>query len=109
MAIKQIRIDYTVYSPDYEPGEGLRNDFPTLERAKRSARDLGTGSVIVRNFNQTDKDGGVDWWQVDRCWYFAGLHFRRASPSPRNKSHPLPMQLDGNIQFRRRRALTRPV
>ena len=82
MAIRRVRIDYTLYPPNYTPGEGICCDFLTLERAKRCARGLGRGTIIVRNFNQTDKDSRPDWWQDRRYWFFSGVSFRRVLPDP---------------------------
>ena len=56
MAIKRIKIDYTVYTPNYHPGDGCW-DLRNFERAKQRARGLGIGSRIYRNFNQTNKRG----------------------------------------------------
>jgi hypothetical protein len=69
MAIKRIRIDYTVYSPNYHPGDGCW-DLQTLENAKRKARGLGPGTRIYRNFNQTNKRGQIlgDWWTGNNYW-----------------------------------------
>jgi hypothetical protein len=63
MAIQRVKIDYTVYAPNYQQGAGCW-DLRTLERAKQRARGLGEGSCIYRNFNQTNKRGQIlgDWW-----------------------------------------------
>jgi len=85
MAIRRIRIGYTLYSPDYKRESGLCLDFATFGSAKRRARGLGRGSNIVRNFNQRSKDGSTDWWQDERCWYFDGAGFQRVLPDPSAK------------------------
>jgi hypothetical protein len=46
MAIRRIRIDYTVYPPDFKPGKGPCWDFRTFTKAKRRARVLGIGGPI---------------------------------------------------------------
>jgi len=71
MAIKRIKIDYTVYSPNYHPGDGCR-DLRTMERAKRKAHCLGPESHIYRNFNQTNKGGMIDWWTGAHYWTWTG-------------------------------------
>jgi hypothetical protein len=83
MAIERIRIDYTVYSPNYRTGEGLCLGFDTFRRAKASARSLGTGSRIYRNFNQKNKKGHVlgDWWTADRYWLWDDETFRKLTDS----------------------------
>jgi hypothetical protein len=79
MAIERIRIDYTVYSPNYRPEEGLCLDFGTFTKAKARARNLGAGSRVYRNFNQKNKNGQVlgDWWWDDRYWRWDGATFKR--------------------------------
>jgi hypothetical protein len=83
MAIERIRIDYTVYSPNYQPGKGLCLGFDTFQKAKARARGLGAGSRVYRNFNQRNKKGQVlgDWWTADRYWLWDGTHFRRLPDS----------------------------
>jgi hypothetical protein len=78
MAIKRIKIDYTVYSPNYHPGDGCW-DLRNLERAKQRARGLGAGSRIYRNFNQTNKRGEIlaDWWTGLHYWTWTGAQFLR--------------------------------
>ncbi len=84
MAIKRVRIDYTVYSPNYHPGDGCW-DLRTLESAKRKARGLGAGSRIYRNFNQTNKLGMIlgDWWTGTHYWTWTGGLFLRRLDSER--------------------------
>jgi len=50
--MKGVRIDYTIYSPGYAPGVGECWDNRTLRGARKKARELGVGSLIVRNFNR---------------------------------------------------------
>jgi hypothetical protein len=78
MAINRIKIDYTVYPPDYHPGDGCW-DLRTLGRAKRRASGLGSGSRIYRNFNQTNKRGQIlgDWWTGKIFWIWSGKLFVR--------------------------------
>ncbi len=96
MAIRRIRINDALYSPAYERATGLCLDFDTFAAAKRRARGLGSGTVLVRNFDHVDKDGNTDWWQDGRCWLFDGRQFVRTSPeAPDSKKwnslkHPLP-------------------
>jgi len=82
MAHHSIRINYTLYSPNYERATGLCLDFDTLERAKRRARDLGSGTIFVRNFDRTNKYGTIDWWQAERFWLFDGAEFKKVLPDP---------------------------
>ena len=79
MAINRIRIDYTVYPPNFKPGEDPFWDFQTFTKAKRWARRLGVGSSVHRNFNQTNKREPVvgDWWSAKYYWRWSGSHFRR--------------------------------
>jgi len=78
MAIRRIRIDYTVYPPNHRRGDTCW-DFRTFNRAKTAARSLGGGSRIYRNFNQTNKRGMVlgDWWSSKRFWTWNGKYFCR--------------------------------
>jgi hypothetical protein len=79
MAIRRIKIDYTVYPPNFKPGESPCWDLRTFERAKRRARDLGVGSRVYRNFNQTNKRGRIlgDWWGGKFYWRWDGSVFER--------------------------------
>jgi hypothetical protein len=63
MAIRRIRIDYTVYRSDDHPGDPCW-DFRTFIKAKSAARSFGVGARVYRNFNQTNKRNKVlgDWW-----------------------------------------------
>jgi hypothetical protein len=67
MAIQRIRIDYTVYPPDFKPGKSPCWDFRTFTKAKRKAKGLGNGARVYRNFNQTNKRGQPlgNWWVVN--------------------------------------------
>jgi hypothetical protein len=78
MAIKRIKIDYTVYMPNYHLGDGCW-DLRNFERAKQRARGLGAGSRIYRNFNQTNKRGKIlgDWWTGTHYWMWNGTLFLR--------------------------------
>ena len=78
MAIKRIRIDYTVYPPDHKRG-GTCWDFRTLRGAKTGARRFGPGSGIYRNINQTNKRGQPpgDWWSGRYFWTWDGESFVR--------------------------------
>jgi hypothetical protein len=100
MAIRRIRINYTLYSPEYLPGTGLCLDFDTFAAAKSRARGLGCGTVLVRNFDQLDKDGGMDWWQDGRCWLFDGRQFiRTTTANPHsNKWQPLKRRLPASAR-----------
>jgi hypothetical protein len=73
--MKRVRIDYTIYSPDYVPGTGECWDYPTLRGAKAKAQELGVGSLIVRNFNRSNP---MDWWQSTFCWIWDGFAFRKS-------------------------------
>jgi hypothetical protein len=72
--MKRVRIDYTVYSPDYTPGIGECWDHRTLRGAREKARKLGVGSLIVRNFNRSQP---MDWWQSTFCLVWDGFAFKR--------------------------------
>jgi hypothetical protein len=77
MAIKRIRIDYTVYPPDHTPdGQIPCWDYRTFERAKRAARSFGVGARVYRNFNQIDKSGAEsNWWSDRWFWTWDGESF----------------------------------
>jgi len=79
MAIKRIRIDYTVYPPLHQSG-GQCWDFRTFERAKKAARALGSGSRVYRNFNQTNKEEStLGGWSSDKWfWTWNGSSFTSA-------------------------------
>lgn len=83
MAIERIKIDYTVYSPDYRPGEELCLGFDTFQKAKSRARGLGVGSRVYRNFNQRNKKGEMlgNWWTADHYWLWDGTVFKRRPDS----------------------------
>ena len=89
MAIERVRIDYTVYPPNHQPG-GPCWDFRTFSRAKMAARGLGSGSRVYRNFNQTNKRGQPlgDWWSGEHFWIWDGKFFCRKVDSDRfNGTH----------------------
>jgi hypothetical protein len=75
VSMKRVRIDYTIYSPDYAPGKGECWDYPTLRGARKKAQELGVGSLIVRNFNRNKP---MDWWQSTFCWMWNGFVFRKS-------------------------------
>jgi hypothetical protein len=76
--MKGLRIDYTIYSPDYAPGAGECLDYPTFRGAKRKAKALGAGSLVIRNFNREKVNGVVNiWWQSPYCWVWNGLVFQK--------------------------------
>jgi hypothetical protein len=78
MAKKTLRIDYTVYAPNYQPGAGCW-DFRTLNKARSAARGLGSGSRIYRNFNLESKRGRMphDYWSSKFYWIWNGHLFVR--------------------------------
>jgi hypothetical protein len=73
--MKRVRIDYTIYSPDYAPGIGECWDYPTLRGARKKAQELGVGSLIIRNFNRNKP---MNWWQSKFCWVWDGFTFRKS-------------------------------
>jgi hypothetical protein len=75
MAIR--RIDYTVYPPEFKPGESPSWEFGTFTKAKRKARALGIGALVYRNFNQTNKQRPSDWWGDKHFWRWTGSRFQR--------------------------------
>jgi hypothetical protein len=78
VAIRRIRIDYTVYPPDFIPGKSPCWDFLTFTKAKRKARSLGPGASIYRNFNQTNKGQPLgDWWGAKYFWVWSGSGFKK--------------------------------
>ena len=80
MAIQRIRIDYTVYPPDFKPGQKSPCwDFRTFTKAKRKAKGLGVGARVYRNFNQTNKRGQIlgGWWGDKYFWRWTGTRFHR--------------------------------
>jgi hypothetical protein len=84
MAIRRIRIDYTVYPPEHRQGEPCW-DFRTFIRAKSGARSFGVGARVYRNFNQTNKRNTVlgDWWGDKYFWIWSGKRFERISDTKR--------------------------
>lgn len=107
MAIQRITINYTLYSPLYDRQSGLCLDFDTFESAKKRARGLGAGCVLVRNFDQKNKNGNSDWWQEEFCWYFDGAKFRKVIPTQDPKKWDLSAeQTSGRTQFLKQRMLT---
>jgi hypothetical protein len=84
MAIKRIKIDYTVYPPNYHHGDGCW-DLRNFERAKQRARGLGAGSRIYRNFNQTNKRDQIlgDWWTGKHFWTWNGVSLHRKTDADR--------------------------
>jgi len=78
MAIRRIRIDYTVYPPEHRQGEPCW-DFRTFIRAKSAARSFGVGARVYRNFNQTNKRNTVlgNWWGDKYFWIWRGKRFER--------------------------------
>ena len=57
MAIERIRIDYTVYSPNYKPGEGLCLSFDTFQKAKLVPEGLVQGREL-QEFQPKEQEGG---------------------------------------------------
>ncbi len=78
MAIRRIRIDYTVYPPNHG-NEQPCWDFRTFNKAKSAARRFGVGARIYRNFNQTNKRGEIlgGWWSGKHFWIWNGESFDR--------------------------------
>jgi hypothetical protein len=75
--MKRTRIDYTIYSPNYVPGTGECWDYPTLRGAKKKAKELGVGSLIIRNFN-LNRNVPVNWWQSRLCLVWDGFIFKKS-------------------------------
>jgi len=82
MAIRRIRIDYTVYPPNFRPSVDHFWEFGTITKARLCAERFGPGARIYRNFNQTNKKGQTlgDWWD-GRAWMWDGAVFKRIKPS----------------------------
>ena len=84
--MKGLRIDYTIYSPDHTPGgQGECWDHPTVRGARKKAKELGIGSLVVRNFNLGNKRGSSDWWQTPYCWVWDGFAFKKVYPADEQK------------------------
>jgi hypothetical protein len=88
-ALRITSVNYTIYSPNYrshrdsqgclQDGHGECWDYPDIRSAKRKAKELGMGSLIVRNFNQADRPGRLGaWWQSSFCWVWNGVVFKRS-------------------------------
>jgi hypothetical protein len=74
MAIRSKSINYTVYAPNYEPGQGCW-DYKTATKARLAAKKLGVGSRLRRNINLRNKsEPEADWW-VERVWEWTGKKF----------------------------------
>ncbi len=79
--MKRRTINYTIYSPNYLPGEGECWDHRTADGAKLHAKRLGVGSLVIRNFNTSDRPGDPgDWWQPEPCLVWDGFIFKKAEP-----------------------------
>jgi hypothetical protein len=75
MAIQRKIINYTVYSPNYKPGQGYCTDFRTASKARRIAKNLGMGSRVRRNIEFWNKGDKVhDWW-VEKVFEWRGDRF----------------------------------
>jgi hypothetical protein len=93
--MKGMRINYTVYSPDHASyqAEGKRVTegecwiCPTVRCARKKARYLGIGSLVVRSFNQENWNIGWigDWWSPDFCWIWNGIVFKKVLSSSEKK------------------------
>jgi hypothetical protein len=83
MAIRRIRVDYTVYPPNFQPGRDVCWDFMTVTKAKARARQLGPGSRVYRNYNQTNKRGKPlgNWWG-GKAYVWTGDAFERIFKDP---------------------------
>jgi hypothetical protein len=81
MALHSKRIDYTVYSPNYEPGKGCW-DYRTATKARLAAIKLGTWARIRRNVNVTTKNSKEVDWCVDRVWEWNGGKFVDVTKNP---------------------------
>lgn len=84
--LKRVRIDYTIYSPDYSGDRKSRIDqcwdFPTIAGARKKAKELGVGSLVIRNFNRSWPS---DWWQTRFCWVWDGFAFKKVYPVDEKK------------------------
>ena len=74
MSMKRVRIDYTIYSPEYDRSTGECWENGTMRGARKKAQELGVGSLIVRNFNRMKP---MHWWQSTFCWMWDGSAFRK--------------------------------
>ncbi len=84
MAIRRIRIDYTVYPPDSKPNGSPCWDFRTFTKAKRRAKALGIGALVYRNFNEINENGQPgDWWGAKHFWRWTGRRFERQKETGR--------------------------
>ena len=72
--MKGVKIDYTIYSPNYARGTGECWDTRTFRAARKKAQKLGVGSIVVRNFNRNTPP---DWWQSTFCYMWDGFDFRK--------------------------------
>jgi hypothetical protein len=57
MAIRRVKIDHTVYPPNFVPHKNACWNVRTIAKARLLAKRFGTGSLIYTNFNQTNKKG----------------------------------------------------
>jgi len=84
VALQSKRINYTVYSPNYEPGRDCW-EYRTVTKARLAAIKLGVGARLRRNVNVMDKNQTeVDWW-VERVWEWDGKRFVNITKNPSKK------------------------
>jgi hypothetical protein len=85
MAIHRIRIDYSVYPPDFVPGTGKLWETRTIAKARLIAKKLGAGSLVYTNFNQTNKKGEVlgGFWD-GKVVEWTGTTFRNVTAKMKN-------------------------
>ncbi len=80
--MKRTRIGYTIYSPDYSHSLRVGEcwDYGTIRGAKRKARELGIGAIVIRDFTHANRAGLPvgDWWQTQFCWVWNGFEFQKA-------------------------------
>jgi hypothetical protein len=107
--MRHVRVDYTIYSPNYEPGKGECWDADTLRSAKRLAKRFGAGSLIVRNFNEMNRTNVLgDWWQASFCWVWNGRSFPKARSIEQKRWKATPVTLpDRQLALDLRDKLTR--
>jgi len=78
-------ITYTVYKPNYTPGNGMHSTDTKL-KAFRLARKLGTGSNISMNVNIEHSDGSSRYYVKSAWEVIAGKYFsetqRNGRPFP---------------------------
>jgi hypothetical protein len=78
VAIRRVRLEYTVYPPHYNPDTQVCFEFRILKKAKNAAKTFGSGAEVWRSVQQTNKRGERpgNWWDID-LFLWTGQTFKK--------------------------------